>query len=83
MTETQAKAQIVVLAGDVDRIDAAITRVEEDIQELTRLHEELVALYSSTADRIEKLAGELESQALVESVLRVTAAMKRNHKQES
>lgn len=83
MTETQAKAQIVVLAGDIDRIDTAITRVEEDIQELTRLHEELVALYSSTADRIEKLAGELESQALVESVLRVTAAMKRNHKQES
>ena len=83
MTETQAKAQIVVLAGDIDRIDTAITRVEEDIQKLTRLHEELVALYSSTADRIEKLAGELESQALVESVLRVTAAMKRNHKQES
>lgn len=83
MTETQAKAQIVVLAGDIDRIDTAITRVEEDIQELTRLHEELVTLYSNTADRIEKLAGEFESQALVESVLRVTAAMKRNHKQES
>lgn len=76
MTDSEAKACVIEYARTIDRIVAAIERVEKDMEKLTAVHESLILMYTETADRIERLAAEFERKDLAEKVLTIALAMK-------
>ena len=69
MNDTQIKAHIIEYARQIDQMEALMSQIDKDMENLTSMYTATLKMYNDTADRIETLVRQMEDQEKIKAAL--------------